>query len=154
MVAASRARCRRRLVAVPSPQCVAIGIDVDGWVAAGEFSGVLPVRRGSQAVEQAGGRQRERTGAHRHHPRTSFGGRPQGLHHRQLRRLMRGVARDDDGVRRSQRLEPARRLYGVAGGGKDQARLGSAQREGVALLLYRGGANLDVPVPRLHFGGS
>ncbi len=51
---------------LPGVDVADVRVDPDARVTGGELAGVAPGRRGPPAVEQPGGGERERTGAHRY----------------------------------------------------------------------------------------
>jgi hypothetical protein len=50
-----------------------VRVEIDGRMTTGQFGGGQPVRRGAEAIEDAGGRQHERAGANRRHAGAAIG---------------------------------------------------------------------------------
>src|SRR6185503_18166486 len=50
-----------------------VRVDIDGRMTMGKIGGGKPVRRGAEAVEEAGGREYERAGANRRHAGAALG---------------------------------------------------------------------------------
>jgi hypothetical protein len=55
-----------------------VRVEIDGRMTTGKIGGGKPVRRGAEAVEDAGGRQHERAGANRRHAGAALGRPPDG----------------------------------------------------------------------------